>query len=40
MLIHWPDHDTPFDETMEGLEELKQAGKIRHYGVLPTSTST
>ncbi len=33
MLIHWPDHDTPFDETMEGLEELKQAGKIRHYGV-------
>jgi len=33
MLIHWPDHDTPFEETMEGLEELKQAGKIRHYGV-------
>ena len=33
MLIHWPDHDTPFDETMQGLEELKQAGKIRHYGV-------
>ena len=33
MLIHWPDHDTPFEETMEGLEELKQSGKIRHYGV-------
>ena len=33
MLIHWPDHDTPFDETMEALEELKQSGKIRHYGV-------
>ena len=33
MLIHWPDHDTPIDETMEGLEELKQSGKIRHYGV-------
>jgi len=33
MLIHWPDHDTPIEETMEGLEELKQSGKIRHYGV-------
>jgi aryl-alcohol dehydrogenase-like predicted oxidoreductase len=33
MLIHWPDHDTPIPETMEALEELKQAGKIRHYGV-------
>ncbi|MXX48511.1 MAG: aldo/keto reductase [Chloroflexi bacterium] len=33
MLIHWPDHDTPIGETMEGLEELKQSGKIRHYGV-------
>ncbi len=33
MLIHWPDHDTPLNETMEGLEELKQSGKIRHFGV-------
>ena len=33
MLIHWPDHDTPIEETMEGLERLKQDGKIRHYGV-------
>ncbi len=33
MLIHWPDHSTPIEETMEGLEELKQSGKIRHYGV-------
>ncbi len=33
MLIHWPDHDTPFEETMRGLEELKASGKIRHYGV-------
>ena len=33
MLIHWPDHDTPFDETMRGLEKLKADGKIRHYGV-------
>jgi aryl-alcohol dehydrogenase-like predicted oxidoreductase len=33
MLIHWPDHDTPFDETMGALERLKADGKIRHYGV-------
>ena len=33
MLIHWPDHDTPFDETMRGLEKLKADGKIRYYGV-------
>lgn len=33
LLIHWPDHDTPFDETMQGLEDLKKSGKIRHYGV-------
>ncbi len=33
LLIHWPDHDTPFAETMGALEELKTAGKIRHFGV-------
>lgn len=33
LLIHWPDHDTPFEETMGALEELKDAGKIRYYGV-------
>ena len=33
LLIHWPDHDTPFEETMGALEKLKSAGKIRHYGV-------
>lgn len=33
LLIHWPDHDTPFPEPMEALERLKQEGKIRHYGV-------
>ncbi len=33
MLIHWPDHDTPFEESIRALEELKAAGKIRHYGV-------
>lgn len=33
LLIHWPDHDTPIDETMGALEQLKTDGKIRHYGV-------
>ncbi len=33
MLIHWPDHNTPFAETMGALERLKTDGKIRHYGV-------
>lgn len=29
---HWPDHDTPYDETMEVLHELVQAGKVRITG--------
>ncbi len=33
LLIHWPDHKTPHEETIRALETLKQAGKIRHYGV-------
>lgn len=33
LLIHWPDHDTPFEETMRALNRLKEDGKIRHYGV-------
>lgn len=30
---HWPDANTPLDETIEALEILKQQGKIREYGV-------
>lgn len=33
MLIHWPDHKTPHADTIGALEDLKAAGKIRHYGV-------
>ena len=35
LLIHWPDieHNTPFEETMEALEGLKKAGKIRYVGL-------
>ncbi|NLT72617.1 MAG: aldo/keto reductase [Chloroflexi bacterium] len=33
LLIHWPDHKTPYEDVIGALESLKQAGKIRHYGV-------
>ena len=33
LLIHWRDHTTPLDETIDALERLKADGKIRHYGV-------
>ena len=33
LLIHWPDHKTKHEDTMEALEQLKASGKIRHYGV-------
>ncbi len=35
MLIHWPDNNlnTPIEETMRALEDLKKAGKIRYAGV-------
>lgn len=31
--IHWPDPNTPLEETMETLAELKNQGKIRNVGV-------
>jgi len=31
--IHWPDHTTPVDETMEAVETLMQQGKVRTAGV-------
>ncbi len=31
--IHWPDPETPIEETMEALAKLKTSGKIRHIGV-------
>lgn len=33
LLIHWPDHKTPYEDVIGALEQLKSAGKIRHYGV-------
>lgn len=32
-LIHWPDGDTPFQETMDVLSRLKRQGKVLHVGV-------
>ena len=29
---HWPDHELPYDETMEALDELVRAGKVRITG--------
>ena len=31
--VHWPDRSTPFEETAAALEELVQAGKVRHVGI-------
>lgn len=31
--VHWPDPDTPPEETATALQELVDAGKIRHVGV-------
>ncbi len=31
--VHWPDPDSPWEETLETLEGLRKAGKIRYIGV-------
>lgn len=38
-LVHWPDYQTPFEETMAALEEIVQAGKARFVGVSNFSRS-
>ena len=37
-LIHWPDYETPMDETMRAMEDLRGEGKIGHVGVSNFST--
>jgi len=32
-LVHWPDLQTPFDESMRALNDLRAAGKVRYVGV-------
>jgi aryl-alcohol dehydrogenase-like predicted oxidoreductase len=31
--VHWPDHDTPIEETAEAMRDLQRAGKVRAVGV-------
>ena len=31
--LHWPDFDTPYEETAQAMLDLKKAGKIRSIGV-------
>ena len=31
--LHWPDHDTPIEETVEALRIIKNAGKIKYIGL-------
>lgn len=31
--LHWPDHNTPLEETASALEEIQKAGKIRYIGL-------
>ena len=31
--VHWPDVDTPIEETMDTLLQIQKAGKIRYIGV-------
>jgi len=30
--VHWPDHDTPIEETLRALDDLIRAGKVRYVG--------
>jgi aryl-alcohol dehydrogenase-like predicted oxidoreductase len=32
-LVHWPDRETPFEETMAALEEIVKDGKVRFVGL-------
>jgi aryl-alcohol dehydrogenase-like predicted oxidoreductase len=32
-LVHWPDRNTPFEETMQALDDVVRDGKIRYVGL-------
>jgi len=32
-LIHWPDENTPIEETLETLQKLQDSGKIKNFGL-------
>lgn len=31
--LHWPDYNTPLEDTLEAVLKIKESGKIRHFGV-------
>jgi len=37
--LHWPDPDTPIEDTMEALLKIQKSGKIKHIGVSNFSVS-
>ncbi|QRR01909.1 aldo/keto reductase [Dyadobacter sandarakinus] len=37
--IHWPDHTTPIEETMEAVSQLIKEGKVRYAGVCNYDTA-
>lgn len=36
--LHWPDPGTPLEETLDAIRIIRDAGKIRHFGVTNYST--
>ncbi len=32
-LVHWPDRETPFEETMQALDDIVREGKVRFVGL-------
>ncbi|SEQ43382.1 Predicted oxidoreductase [Solimonas aquatica] len=32
-MVHWPDYDTPMDETLRALDDLVRSGKVRYIAV-------
>lgn len=32
-MVHWPDRETPFDETMSALDDVVRSGKVRFVGL-------
>jgi aryl-alcohol dehydrogenase-like predicted oxidoreductase len=39
LFLHWPDENTPIEETMTAFNKLKEEGKIRHIGLSNFSIS-
>jgi diketogulonate reductase-like aldo/keto reductase len=33
LLLHWPSSDVPMEQSLQAMQELREAGKIRHAGV-------